>query len=177
MRGLFLLTVLASLSLALPLFAAKDSVPKGFTGMFDTVSIADWHYLPADFQFIWKANSKKGNLNRIGRNGAIGLPETNDDFVLQLESRPSRNCIGDLFFKCDPENSVESGFKIQLFESHNKEKIRSAKIDNRTTPQQNSDGSKNRFKTTLKDLPRTGPIGFQDHGHTVRFRNVFPKEL
>jgi len=52
-----------------------------------------------------------------------------------------------------------------------------ANLDRWTTPEQNPDGSKNKFKTALKDLPRTGHIGFQDHGHNVWFRNVYIKEL
>jgi len=45
-------------------------------------------------------------------------------------------------------------------------------IDDWDTPRQNPDGSKNKFKTALKDLPRTGHIGFQDHGKPVWYRNV-----
>lgn len=36
----------------------------------------------------------------------------------------------------------------------------------------NPDGSENKFKTALKDLPRKGRIGFQNHGQVVWFRNV-----
>lgn len=36
----------------------------------------------------------------------------------------------------------------------------------------NPDGSTNKFKTALKDLPRKGRIGFQNHGQVVWFRNV-----
>ena len=36
----------------------------------------------------------------------------------------------------------------------------------------NPDGSSNKFKTALKDLPRKGRIGFQNHGQVVWFRNV-----
>ena len=41
----------------------------------------------------------------------------------------------------------------------------------------NPDGSTNKFKTALKDLPRTGKIGFQNHGQVVWFRNISIKEL
>ena len=36
----------------------------------------------------------------------------------------------------------------------------------------NPDGSENKFKTALKDLPRKGRIGFQNHGQVVWFRDV-----
>jgi type 1 glutamine amidotransferase len=41
----------------------------------------------------------------------------------------------------------------------------------------NPDGSPNKFKTALKDLPRVGHIGFQDHGHPVWYRNITIKPL
>lgn len=45
-------------------------------------------------------------------------------------------------------------------------------IDDWDTPNKNPDGSKNKFKTALKELPRTGHIGLQDHGKPVWYRNV-----
>ncbi|MEW6307039.1 MAG: DUF1080 domain-containing protein [Verrucomicrobiota bacterium] len=52
-----------------------------------------------------------------------------------------------------------------------------ADLDKWTEGNLNPDGTKNKFKTALKDLPRTGYIGFQDHGHPVWFRNVKIKPL
>ncbi len=59
----------------------------------------------------------------------------------------------------------------------NGKKIVNANLDEWTTPQLNPDGSKNKFKTALKDLPRTGHIGLQDYGRNVWFRNIAIKEL
>jgi hypothetical protein len=56
-------------------------------------------------------------------------------------------------------------------------KVSEADLSKWTIPQQNPDGTKNKFKTALNDLPKTGHIGFQDHGYNVSFRNVFIKEL
>ena len=39
-------------------------------------------------------------------------------------------------------------------------------------PNKNPDGSKNKFKTALKDLPRSGHFGLQYHGQPVWFRNI-----
>ncbi len=36
----------------------------------------------------------------------------------------------------------------------------------------NPDGSANKFKVALKDLPREGRIGFQNHGQVVWFRKI-----
>jgi len=41
-----------------------------------------------------------------------------------------------------------------------------------TEPRKNPDGSKNKFRTALKDFKREGHIGFQDHGAKVAYRNV-----
>jgi len=40
----------------------------------------------------------------------------------------------------------------------------------------NPDGTKNKFKTALKDFKRDGYIGFQDHGGAVFFRNIKIKQ-
>ena len=45
-------------------------------------------------------------------------------------------------------------------------------IDDWKEPRKNPDGSKNKFKTALKDLPRTGHLGLQYHGQPVWFRNI-----
>jgi len=45
-------------------------------------------------------------------------------------------------------------------------------IDDWKEPRKNPDGSKNKFKTALKDLPRTGHLGLQYHGQPVWFRNM-----
>ncbi|MHC4574986.1 MAG: 3-keto-disaccharide hydrolase [Planctomycetota bacterium] len=37
---------------------------------------------------------------------------------------------------------------------------------------ENPDGSKNKYKTAYKNMPRVGHIGFQDHGRPVWYRNM-----
>jgi len=46
-----------------------------------------------------------------------------------------------------------------------------------TEPHKNPDGSTNKFNTAYKDMPRTGHIGFQDHGDPVWYRNIKIKPL
>ena len=50
-------------------------------------------------------------------------------------------------------------------------------LDKWTTPSKNPDGTSNKFNRALKDFPREGHIGFQDHGDPVWYRNVRIKEL
>ena len=59
----------------------------------------------------------------------------------------------------------------------NGRKILDLSISDWDTPGRNSDGTKNKFKTALKDLPRKGHIGFQYHGQAVWFRQVQIKTL
>ncbi|MBT5322640.1 MAG: DUF1080 domain-containing protein [Verrucomicrobiales bacterium] len=61
--------------------------------------------------------------------------------------------------------------------SINGKQVVNANLDDWTTGNKNPDGSRNKFKTALKDLPRTGHIGFQDHGQNVWYRNVYLKKL
>jgi hypothetical protein len=51
-------------------------------------------------------------------------------------------------------------------------KIVEANIDQWTEPNKNPDGTKNKFKSALKDLPRNNHIGLQYHGHPVWFKDV-----
>lgn len=59
----------------------------------------------------------------------------------------------------------------------NGKQVLDANIDDWDTANKNPDGSRNKFKTALKDLPRTGKLGLQYHGHPVWFRNISLKKL
>lgn len=50
-------------------------------------------------------------------------------------------------------------------------------LDEWDRAQYNPDGSKNKFKMAIKDFPRTGSIGFQDHGKKVWYRDIKIKGL
>ena len=65
----------------------------------------------------------------------------------------------------------------KLTVSINGTQVVQANLDKWTTGNKNPDGSRNKFKTALKDLPRKGHIGFQDHGQDVWYRNIYFKRL
>ncbi len=50
-------------------------------------------------------------------------------------------------------------------------------LDSWREPFLNPDGSANKYPLALKDFPRRGRIGLQDHGRPVRFRNLRVKPL
>ncbi len=65
----------------------------------------------------------------------------------------------------------------QLQVTMNGEAIVDMDLNRWTEANRNPDGSKNKFRTPLKDFKREGHIGFQDHGAKVMYRNVRMKML
>jgi len=59
----------------------------------------------------------------------------------------------------------------------NGELVNEFNVDRWDTPLKNPDGSANKFKTALKDLPRRGRIGFQNHGHPAWFKQITIQEM
>lgn len=55
---------------------------------------------------------------------------------------------------------------------HNGRKVCEIDRDQWTTPGKNPDGSKNKFKYALRELPRRGYIALQDHGNALWFKNI-----
>ena len=50
-------------------------------------------------------------------------------------------------------------------------------LDQWTVARKNPDGTPNKFSTPMKDMPRVGHIGLQDHNDPVWYRNIRIKEL
>ena len=59
----------------------------------------------------------------------------------------------------------------------NGQEILDLNIDDWKDAEKNPDGTKNKFKSPLKDLPRSGQIGFQYYGQQIWFRNVIIRSL
>jgi len=50
-------------------------------------------------------------------------------------------------------------------------------LDDWTEAHKNPDGSKNKYRTPYKDMPRDGHIGFQEHGNDVAYRSIRIKPI
>ena len=59
----------------------------------------------------------------------------------------------------------------------NGEQIIDIDLDQWTEAHKNLDGTRNKFNTALKDMPRIGHIGLQYHGHPIWFRNIKIKTI
>lgn len=66
------------------------------------------------------------------------------------------------------------GSKIEV--TINGKIVQKADLNDWKNPRKNPDGSKNKFKTALKDMSRSGHIGLQYHGQAIEYRKVSIKE-
>jgi hypothetical protein len=187
-------------------------------------SLEDWFVNPEN-PAVWRVVKDKQGVKSIARqpNGSyLWTKQSFGDFELELEYKVSKGCNSGLFFRTDPNNAVQGGFEIQIFDSHGQEatthntgslydarpasampekpagqwntlslkvvgsklvcvingtEVQNLDLADWDTPNKNPDGSKNKFKTALRDLPQKGHIGFQDHGHNVWFRKISIKAL
>jgi hypothetical protein len=67
------------------------------------------------------------------------------------------------------------GSRIQV--TLNDQLVNDFDLDRWTEAGKNPDGTSNKFKRPLKDFPRRGHVGLQDHHKAVWFRNVRIREL
>ena len=96
--------------------------------------------------------------------------------------KPDKHSVGAIYdlvppttetAKKDEWNAMKitaKGPKIEV--QINGTKVAEIDLDRWTEPGKNPDGTKNKFKTALKDFKREGHIGLQDHGAGVMYRNI-----
>lgn len=107
--------------------------------------------------------------------------------VLPPVGRVTKNSCGSIYDAMAPSKEVTkkdqwnrvviTAIDNRITVVMNGEKIIDMDLNGWTEPNQNPDGTKNKFSTALKDFKRDGHVGFQDHGHAVSFRNVKIKRV
>jgi hypothetical protein len=102
-------------------------------------------------------------------------------------AKPNKHSVGAFYDLRPPDKDVsgkDEWNKVRLTAKDNLltaeingEKVNAMDLNKWTERNKNPDGSKNKFRTALKDFKREGHIGFQDHGAVVAYRNVRIKRL
>jgi len=112
-------------------------------------------------------------------------------FEFQVKTRPDKNDmgrhdVGALYdVKAPKTNAAKDGWNKVRIKCEgpmmaawlNGQKLWEVDISRWTEAKQNPDGSDNKFNNPLAELARKNHIGFQDHSHPVRYRNVRIKRL
>lgn len=97
-------------------------------------------------------------------------------------AKPSKHSVGALYDLVAPtkDNTKKDDWNTLVITADgsritvviNGEKVNAMDLDQWTEAGKNPDGTKNKFKTALKDFKREGHIGLQDHGAKVSYRNI-----
>jgi hypothetical protein len=142
--------------------------------------------------FILKCDVKMPAQCNSGVFFRIGTPSdpVQTGFEMQVLNSPgiSRNGWGSIYDLVAPEkNNIKptgewNSITITCKGPHitiatNGEEVAKINCDEWTEPATRLDGSKHKFRAAIKDFPREGYLGFQDHGAKVWYKNVKILEL
>ena len=112
--------------------------------------------------------------------------QTGIEIQINKPGGPNKHSVGAIYDLVAPsKNAGVDGWNKMVITAKgahisvnlNGEDIASIDLDKYTEARKSADGSKNKFKTALKDFKREGHIGFQDHGAGVAYRNITIEKL
>jgi hypothetical protein len=108
--------------------------------------------------------------------------QTGIEIQVDVPAKPGKHSVGALYDLVPPAkdntkkgewNALVVSAKGSLLTVYlNGEKVNEMDLDKWTEGGKNPDGTKNKFKTALKDFKREGHIGLQEHGAKVSYRNI-----
>ncbi len=207
-RGRFALFAMTAIAmLASPAVADEQ----GFVEMFNGKDLSGWR---TTGNWVIEENNILTLKPRAGESGwkrfndYIFTERTYGDFILDLEFKFEKAGNSGVFMRiADPKDPVNSGFEVQILDTHGKENVGEhdcGGVIGTQAPSKNMvkvAGEWNRYtitlngsqlhvvlngeaiidldlsKSGLKDRPAKGYIGFQDEAKRVWYRNVRIKEL
>lgn len=188
----------------------KPELADGFVPMFDGKTLKGWkttgNWIPEKDGVALKPRPGEKGWQRF--DAYIMTTRTYKDFVLDLEFKIAEKGNSGVFLRVgDPLNPVQTGFEVQILDTHGLENPgnhdcggvigASAPSKNMAKPA----GEWNRYvitcqgnrllvelngeqiidleldKSAIKDRPLEGHVGFQDEAKLVWYRNVRIKEL
>jgi len=132
----------------------------------------------------FKTTGNSGVFFRTGK--PRDCVQTGFEMQVNRPSNPGKHSVGALYDALAPSKNAATdgwnkvaitavGSKITI--DMNGERIIEADLDRWSEPGKNPDGTRNKYRTALKDFPREGHIGLQEHGAVVSYRNIRVKPL
>jgi len=100
---------------------------------------------------------------------SVGQPGTHDCGAVYDCLAPARNMVKppEKWNRCTVTCRANKIYVVM-----NGEAIIDMDLNLWTEAHKNPDGTKNKYNSAFKDMPRVGHVGFQDHGHPVWYRNA-----
>ncbi len=112
--------------------------------------------------------------------------QTGLEMQVERPSAPGKHSVGALYDALAPcKNAAVAGWNkvaitcrgSQVVIELNGERVIEADLDQWSEAGKNPDGTPNKYRKALKEFPREGKIGLQDHGAVVAYRNIRVKPL
>lgn len=128
-----------------------------------------------------------GNSGVFFRTGSPrNCVQTGFEMQVMSPSKPNKHSVGALYDALAPcKNAATDGWnKVVITAVNSKitidmsgERIIEADLNDWKEAGKNPDGTKNKYRAALKDFPREGHVGLQEHGAVVSYRNIRIKRL